>query len=99
MLAQLIDPLVATVQDPKEPETFGSYKKAGAGNGALRLHLCVVVVVQIKWREQGKKKHILLVNSMLIFNSHLFIALATHSSLQVFFVFPILKTFEHVSRS
>ena len=43
------DLLGATVQDPKEPETFGSYKKAGAGNGALKLHLCVVVLVQIAW--------------------------------------------------
>ena len=58
MLAQLLDPLVATVQDPKEPETFGSYKKAGAGNGALKLHLCVVVVVQINWREQRKNSYL-----------------------------------------
>ncbi len=36
-----------------------------------------------KLREQGAF-HILFVNSMLIFNSHLLIALANHSSLQAF---------------
>eukprot|EP00435_Cladocopium_sp_Y103_P074983 s22_g52.t2 len=28
-------PMESFLQDPKEPETFGSYKKAGAGNGVM----------------------------------------------------------------